>query len=135
MQALHQAFDLSLFWDYRAILLNGFGVNVLVFLGAATLALLLGLGAALLRVNKFPPLRWLGTIHVELFRNAPDYIMLVWVHFVLPLLIALALRRRVEFDPFFSAVLALGLVYSGYFAETFRAVISTPGARSACPSG
>ena len=45
--------------------------------------------------------------------------MLVWVHFVLPLLIALAIRRRVEFDPFASAVLALGLVYSGYFAETY----------------
>jgi polar amino acid transport system permease protein len=120
---LRHAFDLSLLWDYRVILLNGFAVNVLVFLCAAALALVVGLGAALLRVNRFPPLRWLGTIHVELFRNAPDYIMLVWVHFVLPLLIVLAIRRRVEFDPFFSAVLALGLVYSGYFAETFRAGI------------
>src|SRR5205807_9223553 len=109
-QGVTQAFDLSLFWDYRAILIKGFGVNVLVFLAAAVLALAAGLGAALLRVNRFPPLRWLGTIHVELFRNAPDYIMLAWVHFVLPLLIALAIRRRVEFDPFASAVLALGLV-------------------------
>ncbi len=122
-QGLHHALDLSLFWDYRAILIRGFGVNVLVFLAAAALALALGLAAALLRVNRFSPLRWLGTLHVELFRNAPDYIMLVWVHFVLPLLIALALRRRVEFDPFLSAVLALGLVYSGYCAETFRAGI------------
>jgi polar amino acid transport system permease protein len=60
---------------------------------------------------------------VELFRNAPDYIMLVWVHFVLPLLIGIVIRRRVEFHPFVSAVIALGLVYSGYFAETFRAGI------------
>jgi polar amino acid transport system permease protein len=120
---LRQAFDLSLFWDYRAILLNGLAVNASVFLGAAVLALVLGLGAALLRVNRFFPLRWLGTLHVELFRNAPDYVMVVWVHFVLPLLIAIAIRRRVEFHPFVSAVLALGLVYSGYFAETFRAGI------------
>jgi polar amino acid transport system permease protein len=120
---LRQAFDLSLFWDYRAILLNGLAVNALVFLGAAALALGVGLGAALLRVNRFPPLRWLGTLHVELFRNAPDYVMVVWVHFVLPLIIAIAIRRRVEFHPFVSAVLALGLVYSGYFAETFRAGI------------
>ena len=35
------------------------------------------------------PLRWIGTLHVEVFRNAPDYVMLVWVHFVLPLLIGL----------------------------------------------
>ncbi|HXW25073.1 MAG TPA: amino acid ABC transporter permease [Xanthobacteraceae bacterium] len=122
-QGLRQALDLSLFWDYRAILLNGLAVNALVFLGAAALALCAGLGAALMRVNRFFPLRWLGTAHVELFRNAPDYIMLVWVHFVLPLLIGIAIRRRVEFHPFASAVLALGLVYSGYFAETFRAGI------------
>ena len=49
--------------------------------------------------------------------------MVVWVHFVLPLLIGSMLATRFEFNPFVSAVLALGLVYSGYFAETFRAGI------------
>jgi polar amino acid transport system permease protein len=68
-------------------------------------------------------MRWIGTLHVEIFRNAPDYIMLVWVHFVLPLLIGMVIRRRVEFHPFVSAVVALGFVYSGYFAEAFRAGI------------
>src|SRR6476661_6350155 len=67
--------------------------------------------------------RVIGSLHVELFRNAPDYIMLVWVHFVLPLLIGIMIKRRVEFHPFVSAVIALGFVYSGYFAETFRAGI------------
>jgi His/Glu/Gln/Arg/opine family amino acid ABC transporter permease subunit len=121
--SLKQALDLSLFWEYRAILLHGLVFNALVFLCAAVLALVLGLGAALLRVNRFFPMRLIGTLHVELFRNAPDYIMLVWVHFVLPLLIGIVIRRRVEFHPFVSAVIALGLVYSGYFAETFRAGI------------
>jgi His/Glu/Gln/Arg/opine family amino acid ABC transporter permease subunit len=120
---LKQAFDLSLFWEYRAILFQGLIFNVLVFLCSAAVALLVGLLAALLRVNRFFPARWLGTLHVELFRNAPDYIMLVWVHFVLPLLIGMVIRRRVEFHPFVSAVIALGFVYSGYFAETFRAGI------------
>jgi polar amino acid transport system permease protein len=69
--------------------------------------------------------RWLGTLHVETFRNAPDYVMVVWVHFVLPLLIGYVLGKRLEFDPFLSAVLALGFVYSGYFAETFRAGIQS----------
>src|SRR4029078_5452145 len=79
--------------------------------------------AALLRINRFWPMRWIGTLHVEVFRNAPDYIMLVWVHFVVPLLIGLLIRRRVEFHPLASAVIALGFVYSGYFAEAFRAGI------------
>lgn len=121
--SLKQALDLSLFWEYRAILLEGLVFNALVFLCAAVLALSAGLGAALMRVNHFFPMRLIGTLHVELFRNAPDYIMLVWVHFVLPLLIGIVIRRRVEFHPFVSAVIALGLVYSGYFAETFRAGI------------
>jgi ABC-type amino acid transport system permease subunit len=44
---------------------------------------------------------------------------------VLPLLLSFVLRRRIEFDPFASAVIALGFVYSGYFAETFRAGIQS----------
>jgi len=122
-EGLKQAFDLSLFFEYRAILFQGLIFNVLVFVCAAALALSVGLGAALLRVNRLFPMRLIGTLHVELFRNAPDYIMLVWVHFVLPLLIGMVIRRRVEFHPFVSAVIALGFVYSGYFAETFRAGI------------
>ena len=122
-EGLKQALDLSLFWEYRLVLLHGLLFNVLVFLCAAALALGVGLGAALLRVNRRVLPRCFGTLHVELFRNAPDYIMLVWVHFVLPLLIAMLIRRRVEFHPFASAVIALGFVYSGYFAETFRAGI------------
>ena len=122
-EGLKQALDLSLFWEYRLVLLHGLLFNVLVFLCAAALALGVGLGAALLRVNRRVLPRCFGTLHVEMFRNAPDYIMLVWVHFVLPLLIAMVIRRRVEFHPFASAVIALGFVYSGYFAETFRAGI------------
>jgi polar amino acid transport system permease protein len=120
---LKEALNLSLFWEYRAILLQGLVSNALVFACAAVLALSLGLGAALMRGNRFLALRLLGTLHVELFRNSPDYIMLVWVHFVLPLLIAIVIRRHVEFHPLLSAVIALGFVYSGYFAETFRAGI------------
>jgi polar amino acid transport system permease protein len=121
--ALKQSLDLSIFWEYRSILLQGLIFNAFVFLCAAVVALSVGLGAALFRINRLWPLRWFGTLHVEVFRNSPDYIMLVWVHFVLPLLIGIVIRRRVEFDPFASAVIALGFVYSGYFAEAFRAGI------------
>lgn len=122
-EALRQALDPTIFWEYRRVLLSGLLANFAVFACAAAAALSVGLAIALMRVSRAAPLRWVGTIHVEIFRNAPDYVMLVWVHFVLPLLIGLAIGRRVEFHPFMSAVIALGLVYSGYFAETFRAGI------------
>jgi polar amino acid transport system permease protein len=123
--ALAQALDPTLFWEYRHVLLRGLAFNFYVFAAAALLALTVGLGVSLLRVSRPRALRWLGTLHVEIFRNAPDYVMVVWVHFVLPLLLGLLLKTRFEFDPFLSAVLALGLVYSGYFAETFRAGIQS----------
>jgi polar amino acid transport system permease protein len=122
-ESLREVLDLGVFWEYRNVLLRGLAVNFYVFLAAAVLAVTIGLGAALLRVSRFRLLRAAGTLHVEIFRNAPDYVMVVWVHFVLPLLIGLLLSQRFEFNPFVSAVIALGFVYSGYFAETFRAGI------------
>jgi polar amino acid transport system permease protein len=120
---LRQVLDVSVFWEYRTVLLRGLAVNFYVFAGAAVVALSVGLAAALLRVSRVRALRWIGTLHVEIFRNAPDYVTVVWVHFVLPLLIGTLLHARFELNPFVSAILALGWVYSGYFAETFRAGI------------
>lgn len=122
-ESLREMFEVGVFWEYRTVLLRGLVVNFYVFFAAAAVALGVGLAAALLRVSRFRPLRWIGTVHVEIFRNAPDYVMVVWVHFVLPLLIGAVLHSRFEFNPFVSAVIALGFVYSGYFAETFRAGI------------
>lgn len=118
--SLREILDVGVFWEFRDILLRGLLVNFLVFFGAAAVALAVGLGAALMRVSRFRVLRAIGTVHVEIFRNAPDYVMIVWVHFVLPLLIGTILHTRLELNPYASGILALGLVYSGYFAETFR---------------
>ena len=122
-EALRETLDLALLWEYRTILLKGLTMTLGVFGCAAVLAVAGGLVAALWRVSRFRLVRWVGTVHVEIARNSPDYIMVVWVHFVLPLLLGAIIRKRLEFDPFVSAVIALSFVYSGYFAETFRAGI------------
>ena len=122
-ETLRETLDLALLWEYRVILLKGLTMTLGVFACAAVLALAGGLVAALWRVSRFRVVRWVGTVHVEIARNSPDYIMVVWVHFVLPLLLGAIIRKRLEFDPFVSAVIALSFVYSGYFAETFRAGI------------
>ena len=122
-ESLRESLDLSLFWEYRFILFKGLSMSLGVFACAAVLALAGGLLVALMRVGRYRALRWAGTLHVEISRNSPDYIMVVWVHFVLPLLLGALLGRRLEFNPFASALIALGFVYSGYFAETFRAGI------------
>ncbi|MGE0797490.1 MAG: amino acid ABC transporter permease [Lautropia sp.] len=122
-ESLREALDITVLWDYRIVLWKGLVITFGVFASAALAAVLGGCLAALLRTGRWRIGRVAATLHTEIARNAPDYVMVVWVHFVLPLMIGQLLGRRLEFDPFWSAVIALGFVYSGYFAETFRAGI------------
>ncbi len=120
---LSHALDPTLFWEYRAYLLKGLAFNFYVWGLAAVLAVGLGFGACMARISRWRWTRAAGTVYVELFRNTPEYILLTWVHFVLPLLLTLLIQFKVNFSPFVSAVLALGLAYSGYLSETFRSGI------------
>jgi polar amino acid transport system permease protein len=106
-------------------LVLGVLVNFYVFLLSAMLAVAMGLVACLLRLSSLRSFRWCGTVYAELFRNAPEYVLLIWVHYVPPLLLTFLLNTKINFTPFFSAVLALGLASSGYFTETFRAGIQS----------
>ncbi len=113
-------FNASLLWEYRSLLLRGLAYNFYVFAVAGALAISLGLSIAVLRLQPGWIARSIGSVYVEVFRNVPEYVLLIWVHFVLPLLITALLRSQVNFSPFVSAVLALGLAYGGYFTEAFR---------------
>lgn len=121
--ALRELIDVRLFWEYRVTLLAGVGVTVYVFLLSAVVAVALGLVACLLRLSRLRTLRAVGTFYAELCRNTPEYVLLVWVHYVPPLILTWLLATRINFTPVVSAVVALGLASSGYFTETFRAGI------------
>jgi polar amino acid transport system permease protein len=126
-EALLRSLDLSLFWEYRETLAAGLLRNVLVFAGGALLATALAVAVGLARVAGGPALRGVATLHAELFRNVPEYVLLVWLHYVVPILLSRATGGRVTFDPVLSAVLALGLAYSGFLSETVRAgILSVP---------
>ena len=123
IENLTKIIDLQLFWEYRHTYLNGLAYNFYVFGLAVMLAVSMGFIVALFRLSRNRALEVIGTFYVELFRNVPEYVLLVWVHYVLPLLLTFLLSYRFNFSPLVSAVLALGLAYSGYFTETFRAGI------------
>lgn len=116
-------FDLSLFWEYRAILWQGLLVNVIVFVLSSLLGLLLGMLACIGRLSAVRGLRRTAAGYVEISRSVPEFVLLIWVHAVLPVLVSSITGTRLTFSPIFSATLTLGLVSSGYFAETFRAGI------------
>jgi polar amino acid transport system permease protein len=115
--------DLSLFWEYRAILWQGLLINLLVFVMSSVLGMAVGITACIGRLSRFKWLRWISAFYIEVSRSAPEFILLFWIHSVVPILLSSAFGMRVTFSPIFSATLALGLVSAGYFAETFRAGI------------
>lgn len=119
--ALRQMLDPTLFWEYRAVLLQGLAQNLSIFAESAILAMVAATIVAVVQLGRSRPLRWMATGYTELCRNTPEYVLLVWVYFVLPLIISKMIGSRFRLDPHVAAVIGLGVAYSGFMAETLRA--------------
>jgi len=107
----------SLLWTYREALL--FGVLTTLWLTAAAVsgALVIGTLLAILGRSQLKPVAWGVIAYVELWRNTPLLVQLMWVHFALPLVTGVATT------PVQSGLLALTLNAAAYFTEIVRAGI------------
>jgi polar amino acid transport system permease protein len=117
--------DLSLFWEYRRILLQGFLVNLVVFALSLGFGLAVAVPACALRLAPGRVASRIGAGWIALVRAAPEYVTLMWIYTVAPVLLTAATGTRITLPPLASAVLALGLGASGTFAEAIRAGIQT----------
>jgi len=72
--------------DHFDVLAKGFWSTFQFCLLIAIGALLLGAVAAIFRISPIPPLRWVGTAYVTVFRNVPLTVVLFFSAFVLPAL-------------------------------------------------
>lgn len=124
-ETLRQSLDLSVFWEFRYTIAVGLLQNLYVFLAAGALAITLALFVGLSRVSRYRVLRILSTGYAELFRNTPEFVLLIWVYYVLPILLSRLLATNLSIGPFPAAVLALGVAYSGFMSETVRAGIQS----------
>jgi polar amino acid transport system permease protein len=105
-------------------ILDGFWLNVKMFLIAEPLILVLALAVALARQARAPwlvPVRVAAVVYTDVFRGIPTILLVVLFAFGMP---ALQLQG-VPLDPFFWALVALVLSYGAYVAEVFRAGIES----------
>lgn len=102
--------------EFLPILLQGVWLTVLVTLGALVLSTVLGLVWAFMRVSGLRPLAWLATVLVNLIRGVPIIVQLFFIYFVLP-------DYGVSFTALQAAIIGLGVAYSAYQSENFRAGI------------
>lgn len=109
-------YDWSLIWENKEDLLRGLLVALEVSAVALVLSVLVGLFLAVLRMGK-PPLSWLGSIYVNVFRGVPALVSVIWVYFGWSLLLG------ISFTVFQAGVIALTLLYGAFIAEIYRSAL------------
>lgn len=117
-------FSLDAAVDAFPAILEGFWLNIRLFLLAEPLILVLGLAVAAARVSSAPwllPVRVIATAYTDLFRGIPTLLVVFLVCFGVP---ALGLQG-VTTSLFWLALVALVLSYGAYVAEVFRAGIES----------
>ncbi len=114
--------ELILQYLFSEPFLRGAGMTLLLTVTAMVGGIVIGLVIALLQEVPFPPLRWLVTGYLWLFRGTPVLFQIIFVFNVLPVF-------GILLSGFVSAVLALSLNEGAYTAEIFRAGIQSVGKR------
>lgn len=113
---------MTLDWSILARSTDALARGLLVTLAIVTLALALGSAIGLLlciaRRSKLGAWRAMARVYVNLFRNAPEMVLIFWAYFCLPQLVSFNLSGLA------TGTLALGLSAGAYLGEIFRTGIA-----------
>ena len=102
--------------EFLPILLEGVRLTIFVTAGCLVLSTALGLVWALMRVTGIRPLVVLSTGAINVIRGVPIIVQLFFIYFVLP-------DFGVKLSALQAGIIGLGIAYSAYQAENFRAGI------------
>ncbi len=112
-------------WDFATIiqswpvLLTGLKGTVFIFLVTVVIGLSFGLIVGICRYAKNRWVRWPATAVVEVFRNTPVLVQIIWFYYAFPIL------TGIEVNPFLAAVLGISLNTMAFSAEIYRAGIQS----------
>jgi polar amino acid transport system permease protein len=104
--------------------LGGFWLDVRVFVIVEIAVLIVGLVVALVRTSAGPalfPIRLIATVYTDLIRGVPTLLLVYLIGFGIPALRLTGLPT----EPVVLGGIALGLSYSAYVAEVYRAGIAS----------
>ncbi|MDD9911042.1 MAG: amino acid ABC transporter permease [Ahrensia sp.] len=112
-------------WDFATIIQNwqvlwvGLKGTVLIFLVTVVLGLAGGLLVGIARYARSRFLNWPAMAFVEVFRNTPVLVQIIWFYYAFPIL------TGIEVNPFLAAVLGISLNTMAFSAEIYRAGIQS----------
>jgi arginine/ornithine transport system permease protein len=131
-------FDLH---GYGWTILEGARLTLLAALLSAVLAVLLGIGAAMMRVSGSRAANGVALAYTTVIRGIPDLVLMLLIFFGGQILVNNLVAQfdawnearggeaigYIDINPFIAGVLTLGLIYGAYMAETFRgAILAVP---------
>ncbi|ACA17969.1 polar amino acid ABC transporter, inner membrane subunit [Methylobacterium sp. 4-46] len=102
--------------EFVPILLQGVQLTILITLGSLVVSTVLGLVWAMMRVSGVRSLAFASALFINVIRGIPIIVQLFYIYFVLP-------DFGIALTAVQAGVLGLGLAYSAYHAENFRAAI------------
>ncbi|PSN19453.1 ectoine/hydroxyectoine ABC transporter permease subunit EhuD, partial [filamentous cyanobacterium CCP5] len=108
------AFDFGFAIEILPALLQATLVTIAATLLGSVIALTLGLGMALARRSPQPWLSKISGALIDFIRNTPLLVQIYFVFYVLP-------NFGVTLPPFWAGSIAIGLHYSTYTSEVYRA--------------
>ena len=106
-------------WEYRQAFLRGLKMTLVLTVASTLMGYVGGLLLAMGSQTPFRPIRWLVAAYVEIWRNTPLLVQVIWIHFALPLI------TGVNTTAFQSGLITLTLNVTAYFAEIARAGIES----------
>ncbi|BCB87788.1 amino acid ABC transporter permease [Phytohabitans suffuscus] len=127
---------MSVLVDHLDVFASGLWLTFQLCLLSAIGALLLGTVAAVMRISPVPPLRWVGSAYVTVFRNCPLTIVFFFAAFGLPALgsnadflripglTTLFSRLGVDIPYFRFAIVALSVYTGAFVCEAIRSGIN-----------
>jgi len=102
--------------QFLPLLLQGLKFTLLVTVGSLAISTVLGVGWALMRVSGIGWLSTIAKIVVNTLRGIPILVQLFYIYFVLP-------EFGIALTALQAAIIGLGIAYSAYQSENFRAGI------------
>lgn len=114
---------LSLFETYNVA--GAFWINIQLTFWAAIWSFILGALLALMRISPIASLQWLGAAYVNIFRNTPLTIIMVFMVLGLYSQLQVSLSGDFNLNFFRLAVLALTLYHAAFVCEAIRSGVNT----------
>jgi His/Glu/Gln/Arg/opine family amino acid ABC transporter permease subunit len=107
-------FQFGVLWEYAPYIAKGIWFTLKISFWSILWSTIIGILLASVQISKNKTLRTAAIVYIDIFRTIPLVCLLIWIHYVLPIL------AKTDFSPVQSAILALSLNGGALASEAFR---------------